>query len=94
VVLSVFPEPLEGYDDVWRDAVMLAIEPESKITHIFKAERNGVMFPSRSSVLIEYPAVGPQEPMTKVKIDMTYDKYKFFSVETEHRVIKRKPSYS
>ena len=82
--------PLEGYDDVWQDATMLAIKPESIIKHTFKSERNGVMFPSQSSVLIEYPAVGPQERITKIMIDMKYDKYKFFTVETEHKIIKNK----
>lgn len=82
--------PLEGYDDVWQDATMLAIKPESIITHIYKLERNGVMFPDRSSIFIEYPAVSPRELIVKIKINMSYDKYKFFTVETEHRIIKKR----
>ncbi|MCJ7595546.1 MAG: TonB family protein, partial [Desulfobacterales bacterium] len=96
--------PLVGYDDVWQDATMLGIKPESTITHIYKLERNGVMFPDRSSIFIEYPAVSfpdqssifiespavvPREPIVKVDIEMSYDKYKYFTVETEFEVIKK-----
>ena len=80
--------PLEGFDDVWQDTTWLAITPESTITHIYKLERNGVMFPIRSSVHVEYPPVGLQERIEKINLDMRYDKYKYFTVETEHRIIK------
>lgn len=80
--------PFEGYDDVWEEATLANIKPESTIKHIYRVEKKGVMFPSHSTVRIEYPELDPQGPITKLKINMFYEKYKFFTVETDYKVIK------
>ena len=80
--------PFEGYDDVWKESMLLNVEPMSKITHIFKEEKNGVLFPEESTVLIQYPKLN-RGSHTKMKIEMKYQKYKFFIVETDHEIIKK-----
>lgn len=80
--------PLAGYDDVFQDAAALLIKPSATITNFFQAGKNGIMFPSRVMVDVRYPANLQDAFVTKLKIDMNYDKYKFFAVETEHQIIK------
>jgi TonB family protein len=77
--------PLEGYDDVLKDAVQFRVRPYLLTTHNYDFEKNGVRFPSRSTIRVEYPRRGDfyKDRTLKMKIDMTYNKYKFFTVETE-----------
>lgn len=78
--------PVEGYDDVLTDSVTLNILPEFLVTHEYKTEKNGVLYPERTDVKVEYP----RQPrnILKYKSEITYSKYKFFSVETQHAIIK------
>jgi protein TonB len=82
--------PLEGYDDVLRDAVQFRVRPYLLTTHAYGLEKNGVMFPTRSTIRVEYPMAGVfyGQRTLKLKIDMEYDKYKFFTVETESGIKK------
>lgn len=82
--------PLEGYDDVLKDTTQFNIKPVLTTTHTYQVEKNGVFFPARTTIRVDYP-----EPATwfarttpKLKIDMAYDKYKFFIVETETGIKK------
>jgi TonB family protein len=77
--------PLEGYDDVLIDAVQFRVRPYLLTTHTYDFEKNGVRFPSRTTIRVEYPRRGDfyKDRTLKLKIDMTYDKYQFFTVETE-----------
>jgi len=82
--------PLEGYEDVLRDSVQYNLRPDFLVIHDFRTEHNGVLFPSWSEIRILYPhsenLFGPKTQ--KMKADISYDRYKFFAVETEPRIIK------
>lgn len=80
--------PLEGYDDVLEDSVNLNIRPSFIVTHEYRLEKNGVLFPYRSSVKVEYPGVDPLGSIPKILSRFTYEKYRFFIVETEYRSSK------
>lgn len=78
--------PVDGYDDVLVDSITLNILPEFLITHEYKTEKNGVLYPERTDVKVVYP----RQPrnVLKYKSEITYGKFKFFSVETQHEIIK------
>jgi TonB family protein len=80
--------PIDGYEDVLKDCVIVNIKPIFIMTHEYRAEKNGVLFPSRSKVHAAYPGIDYRGPIEKVTISLAYDKYKFFTVETEPRIIK------
>jgi TonB family protein len=80
--------PLEGYDDVLGEAVMLNIRPRFLRTHEFETEHDGLLLPDRTEVRVEYPALARNRWETKAKIDLAYKDFKFFTVETGHQVIK------
>lgn len=80
--------PLDGYDDVLEDSVILNIRPSFIVTHEYRVEKNGVLFPYRSSVKVEYPGVDPQGSIPKILSRFSYEKYRFFIVETEYRSSK------
>jgi TonB family protein len=80
--------PLEGYEDVLREATSFLLRPQATITHIYQFENNGVFFPSHTTVNIRYPTQSPQVSVMKLKIDMAYEKFKFFTVVTGHEIIR------
>jgi TonB family protein len=81
--------PLSGYDDIFREAAAFLVRPTATITHTYAIEKNGIMFPSRVSVRVRYPTQNPDISVQKLRIDMEYDNYRFFTVKTEHEIIKQ-----
>jgi TonB family protein len=83
--------PIEGFETILKEATQLNIKPESKITHHYQVEKKGILFPSSSKVRIAYPPLKPIQRFLhrmRLKIDMDYDKFKFFTVETDQEVKK------
>jgi hypothetical protein len=80
--------PLDGYDDVLGDAVLLNVKPYFLRNYEFRVEKKGVIFPSKTTVEIEYPSVSPNSRETKAKIEMSYKNFRFFTVETDHEIKK------
>jgi len=80
--------PIDGYEDVLNDCAILNIKPIFLTTHEYRVEKNGILFPSRSKVRVAYPGIDFRGPIDKIKIIMAYDKYKFFTVDTESQIIK------
>ncbi len=80
--------PLDGYDDVLSDAILLNVRPFFLRTYEFQVEKNGVLFQDQTSVRIEYPSLIPNRRETKSVIKITYKNFKFFAVETEQQIKK------
>jgi TonB family protein len=82
--------PLEAYEDVLTESADLNIKPVFKATHEYEVENNGILFPTRSEIRVsyDYEVDGQPKKMIKMKTDFDYDQYKFFTVETEPRIIK------
>ena len=78
--------PLEGYDDILSEAVLLNIRPYFLRTFEYQTEKNGVLFPDRTTVRVEYPSLTPNRRETKSKIDLSYKNFMFFTVETDHEI--------
>lgn len=81
--------PVEGYESVFDEASKIGISPVSTMTTTYGEAKNGVLFPSRVSLRIDYPinvwGIGKR---AKIETDIRYEKYKFFSVDTENKIIK------
>lgn len=80
--------PLDGYEDVLRDCSVMNIKPSFMISHEYGYEKNGVHLPSRSKIRVSYPALDVRGPIEKLSIDLGYDKYRFFTVDTSTQVIR------
>jgi len=81
--------PLEGYEFIFDEASLIGAVPMCTTTVSYQAEKNGILFPSRVKLLIEYPVniwgVGKR---IRIDTDIRYDQYRFFTVETEKVVIR------
>jgi hypothetical protein len=76
--------PFRGFDDVWKEAAAFALFPQSGIEVLFGVENEGIRYPSRTILTIQYAT--PIGLLDKIVIETSYKKYRFFSVATEHRI--------
>jgi TonB family protein len=80
--------PFEGYDDILEDCIHYYVEPFFTTTYLYQIERKGVLFPSRAETRVVY-GTAAKTKLKKMKTDITYKKYKIFTVETDQEVIKK-----
>jgi TonB family protein len=63
--------------------------PHMKVEYEFGDDKKGVLFPSRSKIVLDYSQLGRTNTRdTKMKLDIRYDNYRFFIVETEPKIIR------
>jgi protein TonB len=61
--------------------------PHMRVTYEYDIDKKGILFPSRSDVVLDYSQLGRTNTRdTKMKLDIRYDKYRFFTVETDSQI--------
>jgi hypothetical protein len=59
------------------------------VTYEYGVEKKGILFPSRSKISLDYTGLGmTNKRETKEKLNIQYDHYRFFTVDTNYRIIK------
>jgi len=81
---------IEGYEEVYEECSKHYLTPHFTLTHLYEIEKNGIMFPSRSEIRIEYFGLLKSKRELKSKADITYNSYRFFTVDVDHNIIKKK----
>lgn len=79
--------PVDGYEDILEDCTKMNIRPDFTTIHEYKLEKEGILFPWRSKVVVGYPDISPEASIPKNDIALSYDHYRFFTVSSEHRII-------
>jgi protein TonB len=77
-----------GGEQILEECSRYYLTPHFTATHFYEVEKNGVLFPSRSEILLEYTGLVRPNRDTKAKAEIKYENYRFFTVETEHKIIK------
>jgi TonB family protein len=81
--------PIEGYKFIFDEASLIGVNPVGTTAISYETEKNGIVFPSRVKLLIEYPVnVWGVGKRTRIDTDIRYDQYRFFTVETEKAIIR------
>lgn len=83
--------PFEGYESVLGELIQYNTKAKFVATYSYLFEKNGLAFPSEARIRVSYPYPGITPEafiIEKIRTDMKYDKYKFFTVETEGAVKK------
>jgi protein TonB len=83
--------PIEGYEGVLRELIQYNIKTKFVTTYSYLVEKKGLAFPSGATIRVNYPfpKMTPElYNIEKIKTDIKYDKYKFFTVETDGAVKK------
>lgn len=78
--------PYEGYEEVLKELVQFNARARFVATYSYSVEKKGLAFPSEAKIRVNYayPGVTPERfSIERIRTDLKYDKYKFFTVETE-----------
>ncbi|MCX6563055.1 MAG: hypothetical protein NTU60_05555 [Candidatus Aminicenantes bacterium] len=78
---------IKGYEKIEEMALKYAGEPLVKVVCEYHIEKNGVRFPSHLTIEEAYLDNNNRKFVTS-RLNVTYQNYKFFTVETEHKIIK------
>ena len=81
---------LPGYEHILSECYRYYLKPHFKSTHFYEIDKNGLLFPSKSEIRVEYSGFLRKERKLKSEVKITYGDYKFFTVKTNHEVIKKK----
>jgi len=79
---------LAGYEQILEECSLYHLKPVFTATHFFEVEKNGILFPSQSEICVEYTGLLWPKTDMKAKAEIKYKNYRFFIVETEHKIIK------
>jgi hypothetical protein len=65
------------------------IAPHLRARYDYGEDIKGIRFPSRSEIILDYSHLGQANTRdTKMRLDIKYDHYRFFTVETDSRIIR------
>ncbi|MGA2532506.1 MAG: TonB family protein [Candidatus Aminicenantales bacterium] len=84
--------PIEGYESVLEELIQYNIKTKFVTTYSYLVEKKGLAFPSGAAIRVNYPFPGMTPELyniEKIRTDIKYDKYKFFTVETDGAVKKQ-----
>ena len=78
----------EGFKEVYEECSKYFLTPHFIFTHHYEVEKNGILFPSRSEVRIDYFGLLTSKRELKSKANITYSSYRFFTVDVDYDIIK------
>jgi len=83
--------PFEGYESVLAELVQYNARAKFVATYTYSVEKKGLAFPSEARIRVHYayPGATPERfAIERIRTDLKYDKYKFFTVETKEEIKK------
>jgi hypothetical protein len=75
------PESMGNYEGIEEMARQLGMKPRLSFVSEYDFEKNGIRFPSRYEIEEAYTSK-VRAPLVRSRTEVTYDAYKFFTVET------------
>jgi len=74
---------LPGCEPLFQECSINHWKPLSTAIHYYEIEKNGILYPSRSVIRIEYDKMVSPKRDVKYAANIRYGRYRFFTVETE-----------
>jgi len=90
VKVEVETDFVEGFEQIFAECNQYYFKPHFKSTYYYEIDKNGLLFPSRSKIRVEYSGFLYKKRDLKSEIEVTYGNYKFFTVKWSHETIKKK----
>lgn len=81
--------PYEGYECILNELIQYNARAKFVATYSYSVEKKSLAFPSEAKIRVNFarPGVMPERFwIERIRTDMKYEKYKFFTVETEGAV--------
>lgn len=90
VKIEILSDIVEGFEHILKECRQYYLKPHFKSTHYYTIDKNGLLFPSRSEIRVEYSGLLFKKMDLKSEYKITYKDYRFFTVEWSHEEIKKK----
>jgi TonB family protein len=90
VKVEVETEFVEGFEQILAECNQYYFKPHFKSTYYYEIDKNGLLFPSRSKIRVEYSGFINIKRDLKSELEVTYGNYQFFTVKWSHETIKKK----
>jgi hypothetical protein len=90
VKTEVETDYLAGFEKILTECNHYYLKPHFKSTYYYEVDKNDLLFPSRSEIRVEYSGLLFKKRDLKSKVEIAYKKYKFFTVDWDHEIIKKK----
>ena len=90
VKIEILSDIVEGFELILKECRQYYLKPHFKSTHYYTIDKNGLLFPSRSEIRVEYSGLLFKKKDLKSEYKITYKDYRFFMVEWSHEEIKKK----
>jgi hypothetical protein len=90
VKTEVETDSLAGFEQIIAECNHYYLKPHFKSTHYFEVDKNGLLFPSRSEIRVDYSGLLTKKKDLKSEVEITYSNYRFFTVDWNHEIIKKK----
>jgi len=81
IKIEIEQESLAGIEELREKMKKGGLKPIIKVTHDYGTMKNGLRFPSKTEFTEDYAGTGRR--IQKSRLSITYDNYRFFTVETE-----------
>jgi TonB family protein len=79
---------LDGYPEIYEECTRYHLKPHFTISHDYRFEKYGLLFPRQSEIRIEYSGLSSLKKELKAKARIDYHNYRFFNVDTQSEIIK------
>lgn len=90
VKVEVETDFVEGFEQILAECNQYYLKPHFKSTYYYEIDKNGLLFPTRSKIRVEYSGFLRAKRRLKSEVKVTYRNYQFFTVEVDHDIIKKK----
>jgi hypothetical protein len=81
---------LEGYEEIFEECQRHYLRPHFRSTHYYEIDKNGLLFPSRSEIRVDYSGLLTAKKDLKSEVEITYRNYKFLRLRQIMKSSKRK----
>lgn len=79
-----------GFESILSECYRYYLKPHFKAIYTYEVEKKGLLFPKKAEIQVEYSGFVREARRIKSEIKVSYKDYKFFTVKTDHDVIKKK----
>lgn len=81
---------VHGFESVLSECYRYYLKPHFKATYTYEVDKKGLLFPKKAEIQVEYSGFLKEARRLKSEVNISYNNYKFFTVKTDHDVIKKK----
>ncbi len=90
IKIEMETEFIPGFESILSECYRYYLKPHFRATYTYEVDKKGLLFPKKAEIKVEYSGFLRAARKLKSDVSISYKNYKFFTVKTDHDVIKKK----